>query len=539
MEQIVQSLAGLLVVTLLAGCVAPFAPEGESVVGVEAPAAVSPPALPPHSAPLTVDEAARRAVLWSPRIAALYSAVQVAEQQKRAVWDIQDPELGLAWGRDISEVDRYRMSSDISSQQGEGTQTTTSKNKIESSTSHSRQSQSESGVTAGSSRQTEDGWRMSARFFVPNPWILGPQADSRQAGISAARAEMQNAVWFVTCEVRRLYAELHFLGEDMALATKQVRLGSEILKVVQEQMDKGVKLSSDVTTAAQRYLRIQDEYDQLRYRYKLAQRSLAALLNLPPEQLTVATNAIVIPVAAESALTIESAEMTAKRCRGDLVALGWRALAAKAAYREVRNVRLPWIKEITASYRSTRDDTSGSDQYAGDMHESGSSTRVVNSSDSGAQSQSSSQESAWGSESGVTKMSDHGESEEWWIGFAVDVPVFSWVKNRADEVRLAEYKLARATEDEGIRLSRREIRDALDEVAESRQQQARYQRDVMPIIRSMQQNLVTLKSDPRAMPDKVAATELQILDSLRLELASRKRHLLALINLEYVTGAPL
>jgi hypothetical protein len=60
----------------------------------------------------------------------------------------------------------------------------------------------------------------------------------------------------------------------------------------------------------------------------------------------------------------------------------------------------------------------------------------------------------------------------------------------------------------------------------------------MPIIRSMQQTLDTLNDTPNAMSDKVAATELQIVESLRLELASRKRHLLALINLEYVTGAP-
>jgi hypothetical protein len=494
MRKLVYRLAGVFAMGWLAGCATPPIPEGEQVITSEAPASQPAPTPPPKPEPLTIDEAVKCAVLCSPRIAALDIAVQVAKQQKRAVSDIQDPELGLAVGRDTSDDDRYRTIPATST----SSQTTT-----EPSTSTSQQPVSETRMAIGSTRQVEDGWRLSARFFVPNPWILGPQADARRADIDAARAERQNAIWFVTCEVRRLYAEIYFLKEDMALAAKQVRLGADILKAVQEQMELGSKLSSDVVTTAQRYLRIQDDFDQLRYRYKLAQRSLAALLNQSPEQLTISANAVVMPVVAESNLTFEAAEMTAKRCRGDLVALGWRTLSAKSSYREARNVRMPWLKDISASYRS-------------------------------------SQEEMWGTDISevVTYETGDGESEEWWIGFSMDVPIFSSVKNHADDVRQAEYKLARATEDEGIRLSHREIHDALDEVAESRQHQARYQRDVMPIIRSMQQTLDTLNDTPNAMSDKVAATELQIVESLRLELASRKRHLLALINLEYVTGAP-
>jgi outer membrane protein TolC len=560
----------------LTGCANQYIPEGEPLVFAET--RVAPPPQ-PESGPLSVEEAVRRAILCNPRIQALHVAVQVAEQQKRAVSDVQDPELGLAWGRDISDLDRYRTSSGQSTKQSGESQTTassqtkngtstssggatsvstSSQTKTESSTSISRQSESESGVTAGSTRQDGDGWKLSARFFVPNPWILGPRADARRADICAAKADRQSAIWFVTCEVRRLYAEVCFLKEDMELAAKQVRLSADILKAVQEQEAQGAAVSSDVVTVAQRYLRTQDDFDQLRYRYKVVQRGLAALLNQPPEALMLSTNAVDMPVVAESIPSFEKAELTARHCRGDVVALGWRTLAAKAAYREARNVRMPWIKEISASYRSSRDNTWGQDNYTGESHESGTTTRSAtgvgredrSETSSGGSvdtagddlyenSQTSSSRSGGSSERGLTRISDHGESEEWWIGFAVDVPIFSWVKNHADDVRLAEYKLACATEGEGVRLSRQEIRDALDELAESRQQRARYQRDVAPIIASMRQALATLNSAPHAMPDKVAATELQIVESLRFDLGSRKRHLLALINLEYVTGAPL
>jgi hypothetical protein len=84
-----------------------------------------------------------------------------------------------------------------------------------------------------------------------------------------------------------------------------------------------------------------------------------------------------------------------------------------------------------------------------------------------------------------------------------------------------------------------ELRVALDEVDECRRQQARYDNDVAPVIAEMRRTLATLKGVPDAMPDQVAATELQIVESARLDSGARWRYRLALLNLERALGAPL
>lgn len=434
-------LIGLLAAALpfLAGCATPDQPRPESSSSDRIPAAVTNAIPPAPTGPLTVEQAVRQALACNRQIASLRAAVQVAFQRRRAATDITDPEL--------------RVQTRSSTQSGSST------------------------WIAG------DDSEIMGIFFLPNPWLVVPRVDARKADLRAAEADLRAASWLVTCDVRRFFAEINYLTNDMAFAVELVRLNGDILKAVRSRAEQGAATASDVVTATRRYLQIQDDLDQTRHRYQLAQRGLAALLDMPPDSLRVATNTLAFPSLPESGIPFDQADRTAKQCRGDVAALHWRVLAAGFAYREARNVRLPWIKELRAGYRDY--------------------------------------------------------SEQWWGGLQMDVPIFSWMKNHADDVARAQETLAGVNETEGMRLVSQEIRDAIDQLDESRRQQARYDNDVAPLIAAMRQTLATLRNTPNVMPDQVAATELQLVETLRLDLGSHWRYHLALLNLERALGAPL
>jgi outer membrane protein TolC len=577
----------LLSVVMVAGCTTPPYRDSGPVPMTNAPgqavaafpmAAARPPETRLWSP--TVEEAVQCALACNSEINALQAAVFVADRRRQAATDITDPELKLAWGQSNGDSSGSRWNTrDTESQStseqtsqrsrteagttvasdgsplssSSGSQTTT-----ERSQSTSRGTETRTTRTSGSSSDSGLGWRIDARFFVPNPWLLFPRVDARKAEIQATQADLRAAIWRVTCDVRRLFAEMNYLALDLATAEDMVRLDSDILKTVQARGERGVATATDVLSASRRHFQMQGDLDETRYRVKVAQRGLAALLNVSPETLHVGTNRTVFASLPKEAMPLDRAEGIAMQYRGDVAALRWRLLAAKAAYREARNVRLPWIKEINASYRSTREHTWGSDTTTGSGYDSSASTRSTTrsgqsqstktSADGGSESTSETfSEQEWtagqgdsrSTEYGVTDSFDRQDSEEWWVGFAIDVPIFSWVKNHEDDVLLAESKLAAVQETEGMRWVVNELRVALDEVDECRRQQARYDNDVAPVIAEMRRTLATLKGVPDAMPDQVAATELQIVESARLDSGARWRYRLALLNLERALGAPL
>ncbi|HWH69092.1 MAG TPA: TolC family protein, partial [Candidatus Sulfotelmatobacter sp.] len=410
-----------------------------TVLAGAAPAAVQP-GVP--AAPITLEAAVERAATFNTQIKALRAAVAVAQQRKSAATDIEDPEALIAWGNIGDDLDN-------------------------------------SGHTRGAGSDLRTGGRMA----VPNPFLMVPRVSARTADFLAAKADLQAARWQVECAVRRLFAELNYLAEDLALTGDLVRQNSDILKDTRARAEQGAATISDAVAAAQHQLQAQNDLDQARHRYQLAQRELAALLDLSPASLQLATNALPTFSLPEAAIGAESMLGVAVRHRGDVAALRWRTLAARSSYHEARNVRIPWFQEAKAWHRDLTD--------------------------------------------------------EWWVGFGVNVPIFSWTKNHAGDVLQAQYDLAGVNENNGLQLVRHEVHDAVDELEERRRQQARNQSEVAPLIAQMRRSLQVLKKTPNRMPAQVAVTEAQILESTRLELASRWHYRLALLDLERVVGAPL
>jgi predicted aminopeptidase len=104
---------------------------------------------------------------------------------------------------------------------------------------------------------------------------------------------------------------------------------------------------------------------------------------------------------------------------------------------------------------------------------------------------------------------------------------------------MAQSNLAEVNEANGTQLVCREIRDAVNEIEERFRQQKRNQSEVAPLIAEMRQTLQLLKQTPNLTPYQVAATEAEIIESVRLELGSRWLYHLAQLNLERVLGEPL
>ena len=121
----------------------------------------------------------------------------------------------------------------------------------------------------------------------------------------------------------------------------------------------------------------------------------------------------------------------------------------------------------------------------------------------------------------------------------MDIPIFSWTKNHAAAAARARANLASVDETNGWKLVRQELRDALDELDQTRRQQSRFDTSLSPLVSTMRQTLATLKSTPNIMPEQVAAAELQLVESLRFALNTRWQYQLAWLNLEQALGAPL
>ena len=440
-------LAGVL---LLAGCATQQAPSSlPPLTPAAQPADVNSsqssakadaqPAAP--SGPVSVEAAIERAISCNPKLKALRADVTVARQRKSAATDIPDPEALVYFGDVVEDF----------------------------------------GQTANSSNSKGD--KFGGRINLPNPFLMVPEVNARTADFQAALSDLQAARWLVESDVRRLFAEIQYLSEDMALTVELTRQNGLILAYARERESQGAAVASDIVTAVQRQLQAQHDLDQARYRWQLARRELAALLDLNSESLQLVTNTPAFAPLPESDLPIEALQQTALERREDVAALRWRTLAAQSSYQEARNVRIPWFKDFTALQVESND--------------------------------------------------------KWAARISVNVPIFSWTINKAETVQQAQANLAAVNESNGIQVMRREIRDAVDEFEARRQQQKRDQNDIAPLIAEMRQTLELLRRTPTVLPSRIAATEAQITESLRLELGSRWLYLLARLNLERVVGAPL
>lgn len=326
-------------------------------------------------------------------------------------------------------------------------------------------------------------WRVGGRFYVPNPLLIAPRVSARTSELLAAKADLAAARWSVKCDVQKLFGEIAFCQSDLAIAAELAKLNSEIQQDTRKRADSGVATAADLVAAAEKQIQAEQDLAKARHRYLAVQNQLAALLNFPLQQIQISTNDLNFPSAPNHGEQPEFFQNEAFTCRADLAAARWRTCAAESEYRRARNERVPWLKDVTVWNREPKD--------------------------------------------------------QWWLGAAVTVPIFSWTKNHAGDVLRSERDVAALNETNQMQIIRVEIQTALAELEEQQRQQERFETDLTPLLASMRKTLEVLQSTPNVLPAQIAATKEQILECNRIELDRQWEFHLAALNLEQAVGRPL
>ncbi|MCE9612957.1 MAG: TolC family protein [Lentisphaerae bacterium] len=544
-----------------------MATTGSPSTYLDAPA-LSVPDLP--TAPLTLEQAIARAIAYSSQISLLRAAEDLALQERRAATDLDDPEFTAAWSDASSDDVQQDWGSQQSTTTTRGrdssteTQRDTSLVPGESSsvrrttgqeTSKSTSRQYSTDYTSGTSSSDEDAYRLGLRFFVPNPFLLGPRVSARKAQMQAAQSDRLDAERQIANDVHRLFLEVDYQTNDLALASTSVALHDIILKTVRSRAEATGATGADVLKATQGRMQAATQRDRTRLAGAAALRELADLLNVPARALRLdTTTATDIPLNMTLA-SPDEIEAIALRTREDLMALYWRMRAAEQAYREIRNAGIPWFSHIDASYGEGHQTSSGYETSSGSG--TGSSSGSQSSSASGdirnvgpggesspTSVRNEARETSESStsrriESGTSTSSDDEDSTEWQVGFMVTVPIFTWFVNHEDDVALAEYKLASAQYAEQARLVSRHIQNAYDEWVEAQREWNTYAATEGPFLSQVRQALKSLEGTIDLTPDEIASVKLEIVNSLRLWREARLNYRKTVLDLERAAGVPI
>jgi len=446
--------------------------------------------------PLTVDAAVQRAAAASDEIAALLAEVQVAARRKDAAFDIRDPELRFSYGMQEGDAARVQTQSDLLTYQAGGIAAP--------STASSR----------GDITDERNSYGIGLRFFLPSPWVTSRRVSAEAAAIYAAVAELLDAQWQLSVQVRSLFAQVHFLDKDLAVIEELAGVYRSTLDLVKERLQQGQATVQDVMTASRRYLGVLSDRDEAQREYQAARRELASLAAAEADEMQLAVSEATFPQPDLAALDATALLSYALRRRADVSALFWRAREARARYEECRAARIPWPSFVQASY-SVDDGTSDRSETGTELDPSRGRTRAF---------------------SQVTR--DDSQDDEWRIDAAFELPFFA-AFNSEDDVLEAEWRGADARERKARARVKREIADALAAARAMAGNRARYRSETAPIIEGMQSTLDGISDATGVDPADVARVREQILESRRMDIQAELEYQLALIGLESVLGMPL
>lgn len=438
--------------------------------------------------PLTLQDAIALALAVNPDVVARVAAVKVAEESLRATHDRRDPELRASYTGGDLDSDTSQAGSESETSAGGSTALTATN------------------ATTGASSEDREGYQLALRLFPANPWARAAAVSAAEANLCAEQSGLQALRTEVAVLVRQAWEDLRYLDADLVLVRQVVEARRQVLNQARAVVQQGVGTLLDGSSAASRYLRSVSELNRLQKDRERACDELAKLLAIPPERVAIDAGETIAPSVDLFTIDAAALEERAMLCRADLAELGWRRLAAEAAWREARAQLKPWLSYVELGYAAeSRDETSARYTWESDYVD-GVTRRT--------------------SEAGM----DETDSTSWEISTAIVLPVFSWF-NRADDVRLAELRAAEAVEAAAIEKMRRDMHRL---VAQTRSW-AEYRRQVESVADPVLAELRDLCQSPafESMPPQDSATVRdQLLDAERLRLDLDHEARQAVIDLE-------
>jgi cobalt-zinc-cadmium efflux system outer membrane protein len=199
------------------------------------------------------------------------------------------------------------------------------------------------------------GWGVGLEWQPPQPGVYGSRKEAAQAGVRAAQADFRERAADLEADVRRSYAQIQALGEEIALAEKSLEIRRALEKAVQERVNHGAANRIDLSLTTVSRARGEQERDLLVMARHTELAQLEALVGLPATQAldvpptTAVTEATRAPSAAEPTSNA-NLEQRAVAARPMLRADAARADAAESALAAEQAKRYPWL-ELQARYR--------------------------------------------------------------------------------------------------------------------------------------------------------------------------------------------
>jgi outer membrane protein TolC len=443
-----------------------------------------------HTGALSADQAIERAISRSTRVLELVTSVDIASKERLAARDLRDPELRLSYGESDGESVRATQSTDteLAGITGLGTETGTIENE-------------------GSQ------YRVGLRFFIPNPFERRARESAQTADIYARVADLYQAQWDIAIDVRKLFATVRYLEEDIATLSKLTGVYSDVLERERSRLDKGVGGLNDVMTASRRFLSVLSSRDQLIREQEARLRDLALLVSVSASSIQLTPDDA--PLDTDTVYNWQTAQLVtlATAHREDLIARAWLTRAAEARHKESRSANVPWPSHVQASYSES--ESEGTRSFNGsDLDPTR--NRIQNS-------QSSS--------------TDDGDGEAWRIDAAISLPIFSWVSHASD-VREAELRQARALEAHTIDRVQRDVEHAIERVRSAHEAKRRFDEQTQALIdeirRTVDKGAIAVLNDV-----DVARLKEELLNARRTRQRAAHDHTLSLIQLEKAMGLRL
>jgi outer membrane protein TolC len=201
------------------------------------------------------------------------------------------------------------------------------------------------------------GWGVGLEWQPPQPGVYGSHKDAAQAQVRAVKADFSERAADLEADVRRSYAQIQALGEEITLAEKSVETRRAVEHAVKERVNHGAANRIDLSLAQVSLARGEQERDLLVMTRNTALTELEAQIGLPPTQAldikpstAVSEAAAAPPDVAAPPPDDASLEQRAVAARPVLRADAARADAAESALSAERAKRYPWL-ELQARYR--------------------------------------------------------------------------------------------------------------------------------------------------------------------------------------------
>ncbi len=433
-------------------------------------------------------------------------------------------------------------------------------------------------ISGGNETSDSDTMNIGLRVFPPNPWTYTAQRSLAAAEAYMAQAELRHAQVELSFEVATLFSEILYLEEDIKILEQMVMLNKTAHQTSRDLNNQGLVLLEDDMLIWRRYQASMADLSKTQRNLAEKRRIMAGLVAISLESLQINTNKLTFFKWKEPAQNKQILCEYALDNRSDIMACRWRIAAAESALKEAKSYRIPWFSHIEASYSrqlqdgfSTRwsdskSETSSKTQSKGDLTgensgtssgtQTGSRTETstenstvtevdYSSSESSSESSEtgtrtrtdSGSESRFGTttESGWQHISDEGRSDEWFVGFGINIPIFSWTKSGV-KARVAEHMRALDIFDKVCRESAGQVCDWIVSIQKTELIRSQHIEEAGKAKVYLEQTIKNMENLNAIEESKLLAMKMDLLQLQRTELELDHECRIASIGLESALG---